>query len=144
MDTEPRLPHETNRKAVAWLLVVFVLGVALGVLGSYVVTTRVFAHSQPPQHDPAASRAHYIDRLNHELNLTPDEQKQIDAVLTTVQARYDAIHQSVLPQYDDARKSGREQIRQLLTPDQQTKFDDFLRRMDEEHKNHASGGGGGD
>jgi Spy/CpxP family protein refolding chaperone len=143
MDTEARSPRQTNRKAVVWLFVVFALGIALGVLGTYVVTTRVFAHGQPPAHNPASGRAHYIDRLNRELNLTPDEQKQIDAILTTVQARFDAIHESVVPQYEDARKSGREQIRQLLTPDQQTKFDDFLRRMDEEHKNHPPGGPGG-
>jgi len=143
MDTESQETRPSNRKAIAWLLVVFVLGIALGVLGTYIVTTRVFAHGQPP-HDPAALRAHYIDRLNHELNLTPDEQKQIDAILTNLQARVDAIHQSVVPQYDDARKAGREQIRQLLTPEQQPKFDDFLRRLDEGRKNHPPGGPGGD
>jgi len=137
--------NHTNRKAVAWLFLVFFLGVALGVVGTYVVTTRVFAHGpMPPQHDPASQRAHYIDRLNHELNLTADQEKQIDQILTGIQARYDAIHQSVVPQYDAARKEGREQIRQVLTPDQQGKFDDFLHRMDEEHKNHSSGGPGGD
>ncbi len=141
MGTEDSRP--TNRKAIAWLLLVFALGIALGAVGTYVVTTRVFPHGQLPR-NPATARAHYIDRLNHELNLTQDQQKQIDAILTTVQSRYDAIHQSVLPQYEDARKTGREQIRQLLTPDQQTKFDDFLRRMDEEHKNHPPGGPGGD
>jgi hypothetical protein len=130
----------TSRKAVAWLLVVFVLGVALGVVGTYVMRTRVFAHRQPSEHTPASR----LDRLNHELNLTPDQQKQIDAILTSVQSRYDAIHQSVVPQYEDARKQGREQIRQVLTPDQQVKFDDFLRRIDEEHKNHPQGGPGGD
>src|SRR6202142_2246718 len=104
MDTK-----QANRKAIAWLVVVFVLGIALGVLGSYVVTTRVFARTAD-DHSPAAQRAHYIDRLDHELNLTSDEQKQIDGVLTGVQARYNTIHQSVVPQYDQTRQDGRAQI----------------------------------
>jgi Spy/CpxP family protein refolding chaperone len=97
------------------------------------VTTRVFAHG-PDEHSPAAQRAQYRDNLAHELDLTADQQKQIDAILDSVQARYDAIHQSVVPQFDQARQEGRAQIRQLLTPDQQPKFDDFMKRMDEERK----------
>ena len=110
MDTK-----QANRKGIAWLVVVFVLGIALGVLGTYVVTTRVFAFGST-DHSPATQRAHYIDRLNHQVNLTDDQQKQIDTVLASVQARYDAIHQSVVPQFDQARQDGRAQIRQLLTP----------------------------
>jgi hypothetical protein len=125
--------RKANRKAVAWLAVVFVLGIAIGILGTYVVTTRVFAYA-PTDRNPAAQRAHYIDRLDHELNLTGDQQKQIDGILSSVQARYNTIHQSVEPQYDQARQDGRAQIRQLLTPDQQPKFDDFMKRMDDERK----------
>jgi Spy/CpxP family protein refolding chaperone len=128
MDTK-----QASRKAIVWLVIVFALGIALGVLGTYVVTTRVFAHG-PDEHSPAAQRAQYRDNLAHELDLTADQQKQIDAILDSVQARYDAIHQSVVPQFDQARQEGRAQIRQLLTPDQQPKFDDFMKRMDEERK----------
>ncbi|MGB6545835.1 MAG: hypothetical protein WA871_08355 [Candidatus Acidiferrales bacterium] len=128
MDTK-----QANRKAIAWLVVVFVLGIALGVVGTYVVTTRVFARGAD-ERTPASQRAHYLDRLDHELNLTADQQKQIDGILAGVQSRYDAIHQSVVPQFDQARQDGRAQIRQLLTPEQQPKFDDFMKRMDEERK----------
>jgi hypothetical protein len=133
--------NQANRKAIAWLVVVFVLGAALGVVGTYVVTTRVFAFGSN-DHNPATQRAHYIDRLDHELNLTADEQKQIDGVLTGVQARYDSIHQSVAPQYDQVRQDGRAQIRQILTPDQQPKFDDFMRRIDDERKAREAASGG--
>jgi len=135
MDTD-----QANRKAIVWLVMVFVLGVALGVVGTYVVTTRVFARGQE-QHTPAAARAHYIDRLTRELNLTEDQQKQIDAIIASVQARYDAIHQSVVPQFEQARQEGRAQIRQVLTPEQQPKFDDFMKRVDEERKAHEAAGG---
>ncbi|MGB6430229.1 MAG: hypothetical protein WBF06_06560 [Candidatus Acidiferrales bacterium] len=132
---------QANRKAIAWLLVVFALGLALGMLGTYVVTTRVFARSGD-DHSPAAQRAQYIDRLDRELDLTDAQQKQIDGILTSVQARYEAIHQTVAPEYDQARQDGRAQIRQLLTPDQQPKFDDFMKRVDEERKAREAASGG--
>jgi ATP-dependent Clp protease ATP-binding subunit ClpA len=136
MDTK-----QASRKAVAWLAIVFVLGIAIGVLGTYVVTTRVFAFAAA-DHNPATQRAHYIDRLDHELNLTGDQQKQIDAILSSVQANYNAIHESVEPQFDQARQSGRAQIRQILSPDQQPKFDDFMKRMDDERKAREAAAGG--
>jgi len=122
-------------------MVVFVLGLALGVLGTYVVTTRVFARGAD-DHNPAAQRAQYLDRLDHELDLTDAQQKQIDTILASVQARYAAIHESVVPQFDQARQDGRAQIRQLLTPDQQPKFDDFMKRVDEERKAREAASGG--
>jgi hypothetical protein len=136
MDTK-----QANKKALAWLVLVFVLGVALGVLGTYVVSTRVFARG-PDDHNPVAQRAHYLDRLDHQLNLTDGQQKQIDGILASVQARYEAIHQAAVPQFDQARQDGRAQIRQLLTPEQQPKFDDFMKQVDEERKAREAASGG--
>ena len=136
METRP-----ANRKAIAWLALVFALGVALGVLGTYVVTTRVFAHG-PDENNPAAQRAQNRATMAREVDLTTDQQKQVDAILDSVLARYNAIHQTVQPQYDQARQDGRAQIRQLLTPEQQPKFDDFLKRMDDERKAREAASGG--
>src|SRR6266853_1469240 len=36
------------------------------------------------------------------------------------------------PEYEQARQAGREKIRQVLTPDQRPKFEELLRRIDEE------------
>jgi Spy/CpxP family protein refolding chaperone len=136
METRP-----ANRKAIAWLALVFALGIALGVLGTYVVTTRVFAHG-PDENNPAAQRAQNRATMAREVDLTTDQQKQVDAILDSVLARYNAIHQTVQPQYDQARQDGRAQIRQLLTPEQQPKFDDFLKRMDDERKAREAASGG--
>ena len=35
---------------------------------------------------------------------------------------------------DQARQKGRDQIRAFLTPEQKPKFEEFLKRMDEERK----------
>jgi Spy/CpxP family protein refolding chaperone len=125
-----------TRKAAFWVGVVFLLGAALGGMLGY-----VFAHhttlAAPAQMTDAQKRAQKVQRLTQELNLTPDQQKQLDAIMTGVQAEYKAIHQSTEPQIDQARQKGREQIRAILTPEQKPKFEEFLKRLDEERKKNS-------
>ena len=125
-----------TRKAALWVGVVFLLGAALGGMLGY-----VFAHhtamAAPTQMTDAEKRAHKIQQLTEELSLTRDQQKQLDVIMTSVHAQYTAIHQSTEPQIDQVRQKGREQIRAILTPEQKPKFEDFLKRLDEERKKNA-------
>ena len=125
-----------TRKAALWVGVVFLLGAALGGMLGY-----VFAHhtamAAPAQLTDSEKRAQKVQRLTQELNLSVDQQKQLDAILASVQAQYKAIHQSTDPQIDQARQKGREQIRAILAPEQKPKFEEFLRRLDEERKRNA-------
>jgi Spy/CpxP family protein refolding chaperone len=125
-----------TRKAALWVGVVFLLGAALGGMIGY-----VFAHhttmAASPQMTEAAKRAQKVQRLTQELNLSPEQQKQLDAIMASVQAQYKAIHQSTDPQINEARQRGREQIRAILTPEQKPKFEEFLKRLDEERKRNA-------
>ena len=123
-----------TRKAL-WVGVVFLLGAALGGMLGYVFAHRVIA--APPQLTEAEKRAQKVQRLTQELYLSPDQQKQLDAIMTSVQAQYKAIHQSTDPQINEARLKGREQIRAILTPEQKPKFEEFLKRLDEERKINA-------
>jgi Spy/CpxP family protein refolding chaperone len=125
-----------TRKAAFWVGVVFLLGAALGGMLGY-----VFAHhtamAAPSQMTDAQKRVQKVQRLTQELNLSPDQQKQLDAIISSVQAEYKAIHQSTEPQIDQARQKGREQIRAILTAEQKPKFEEFLKRLDEERKKNA-------
>jgi Spy/CpxP family protein refolding chaperone len=125
-----------TRKAAFWVGVVFLLGAALGGMLGY-----VFAHhttmAAPAQMTDAQKRAQKVQRLTQELDLTPSQQTQLDAIMTGVQAEYKAIHQSTEPQIDQARQKGREQIRTILTPQQKPKFEEFLKRLDEERKKNS-------
>ena len=125
-----------TRKAALWVGVVFLLGAALGGMLGY-----VFAHhtamAAPAQMTESEKRAQKVQRLTQELNLSPEEQKQLDTIMASVQAQYKAIHQSTDPQTNEARQKGREQIRAILTPEQKPKFEEFLKRIDEERKRNA-------
>jgi Spy/CpxP family protein refolding chaperone len=122
-----------TRKAALWVGVVFLLGAALGGMIGYVFAHHT-AQAAPPQMTEAAKRAQKIQRLTEELNLAPEQQKQLEVIMAGVQAQYKAIHQSTEPQINEARQKGREQIRAILTPEQKPKFEDFLKRLDEERK----------
>jgi Spy/CpxP family protein refolding chaperone len=125
-----------TRKAALWVGLVFLLGAALGgVLGNvFGVHAR---NVPPPQLTEGEKRAQKVQRLTQELSLAPDQQKEVEAIIASVQAQYRAIRQSTEPQIDEARQKGREQIRAILTPEQKPKFEDFLRRLDEERKKNT-------
>jgi hypothetical protein len=129
-----------NRKAILLVFVVFVLGIALGALGTYLVTTRVLAAR--PQTAVVHSAANTVAMLTRDLNLNPDQQRQVLGILNDTRSRYDAIHQEVDPEYEKVRQEGRERIRELLTADQRPKFEDVLRQIDEDRRKRQAEGQG--
>jgi hypothetical protein len=72
--------------------------------------------------------------LAREVGLTPDQQKQVIAILDAAQGEYKAIHDVSDPQIDAVRQRTRDKIRLLLAAEQKPKFEDFIRRLDEERK----------
>jgi Spy/CpxP family protein refolding chaperone len=125
-----------SRKAALWVGVVFLLGAALGGMLGYVFVHHT-AMAAPAQITDAEKRSQKVQRLTQQLNLTGEQQRQLDAIIASVQAEYKAIHQSTEPLIDEARQKGREQIRAILTSEQKPKFEEFLKRLDEERKRNA-------
>ncbi|HMI50286.1 MAG TPA: hypothetical protein VK525_02155 [Candidatus Saccharimonadales bacterium] len=125
-----------TRKAAFWVGIVFLLGAALGGVLGYVFAHRSYAAPAPLTEAQKTSQK--VQRLTNELNLTPEQQKQLDEILTDVQAQYKTIHASIDPQIDAARQKGRDRIRAVLTPEQKPKFEEFLKRIDEERKKNAA------
>ncbi len=121
--------NQGSRKAILLVLVLFVLGIALGSVGTYVVTTRVQAAK--PQTTPARN---HMAMFTRDLNLNPDQQSQIQAILNDTRSRYAQLHEKLDPEYEQVRHESRERIRQVLTPDQRPKFEELLRQMDEERR----------
>jgi hypothetical protein len=127
--TEPTV----QQKATLWLGVVFLLGIALGGVLGYAFAHRSYA-AAPVIPTAEQRRAQNRERLISEVGLSAEQQKAIFAILDEAQGEYKAIHAVSDPQIDAVRQKSRDKIRQLLTPEQKPKFEDFLRRMDEERK----------
>jgi hypothetical protein len=132
--------ERTKTAALALVLAVFVLGVAIGGLGMYLARNKVMGATVQPSvdHSPTAVRARTVDRMTHELNLTADQQKELDTILAQTFAQYAAIHDQSTKMTAQTRNQGRDQIRAILTPEQLPKFEDVLRRIDEERKKRSS------
>ena len=128
--------NRSNRKAFLLVLVVFVLGIALGAVGAYLAGGRVWS-AQPVMENHRAKRARILEQLTRDLSLTPDQRKQLEAILSDVGAKFQALHQQIAPQTEQVRMQGREQIRAILTPEQRPKFEEFLRKLDEERKKRS-------
>ena len=118
-----------SRKAALLVFLVFVLGIALGAVGTMVTSRVVAARPQASLlHNPAGTLAMFTGGLD----LTPDQQKQLEAIFNDTRSRYAALHQKLDPEYGQVREQGRDKIRQILTPEQRPKLEELLHRIDEE------------
>jgi Spy/CpxP family protein refolding chaperone len=126
--------HTVQQKATFWLALVFVVGTALGAVLGYAFAHRSYAAAAPTQLTAEQRRAQKREQLSREVALTAEQQNQVNAILDEAQTEYKAIHAISDPQVDAVRQKSRDKIRQILTPDQKPKFEEFIRRMDEERK----------
>jgi Spy/CpxP family protein refolding chaperone len=120
-------------KASVLVLVVFLLGIALGGLGVHLYQGKHVSAGPPPAPLPKTSDE-VVQQLDAKCSLTADQQKQIRAIMDDVMAQYREIYEPIRPKIEEVRQAGRQRIRAILTPEQLPRFDAYLRWMDEERK----------
>jgi len=130
-----------KRRAALWVAVVFVLGTALGAVLGYLYGHRNVVIAGPPPLSEPERRARRLDQMTHELGLNGDQRQKLDALLLQIHGDFQAIRDKHGAQLDadmeQERQKSRDQIRALLTPEQKPKFEEFLKRLDEERKRNA-------
>src|ERR1700733_3498477 len=126
-------------EAAVLVFVVFLLGILLGGVGDHLWNERVQGQEQlaaKPNTKP--TRDQVINDLTQRLQLTPEQQKQIAVTIDDTRAKWQALYAPLDGQHEEIRQQGRAGIRAVLTPDQQIKLDDFLKRLDEQRKKDAA------
>lgn len=118
-----------SRRAVVLIVVLFLLGVAIGAFGMYALGERVWGDTTN-RHD----RNRVVKQLTYDLALTADQQKQLQTIIDETRAKYRALYEPLRPQREQIRQEGRDRIRAILTPEQRPKYEEFERRLDEERK----------
>ena len=71
-----------------------------------------------------------MNEFSRKLNLTPQQQQRVGAILEERRRQMRALHYQVRPQFESMRAKTREQIRAVLTPEQAKRFDELEAKMD--------------
>jgi Spy/CpxP family protein refolding chaperone len=75
-------------------------------------------------------RVSYTDRLDRELDLSPDQRTSVSAILDKRQTAMRAIWREVEPRFDSLRTQIRKEIMAVLDETQQEKFEQLIARSD--------------
>jgi Spy/CpxP family protein refolding chaperone len=126
---------KARREAAILVLIVFLLGVLLGGVGNHLWGSRVWGNGSGRPGGPPPNREQVLDSFTKELQLTPDQEKQLGGILDDSRSQFRALNESLDPKRMQIRDESRAQMRALLTPDQQTKFDAFMQKLDSQRKN---------
>lgn len=124
-------------KAALWVAIVFLLGVAVGVLSGYGYARWSVSAARPSASEPVR-RAQRVEQLTNELSLSAEQAKQLDQILMQRHAEVKGVRDQSDAQVEQIRQKGRGQIRAILKPEQKPKYEEFLRKLDEERKRNAS------
>lgn len=107
------------------------LGAAL-VVGALVGVGATVAWEHGAHANTVRGPAAYLAWLTDELKLDQQEQTRVKTVLDRYAPISDSMWEEVRPRFDSLRLALRADIRDLLRPDQQTQFQEMLRRHDAE------------
>ena len=113
--------------------VVFLLGLLLGDTGSHLWDERALGQ-QPVNTKPTR----LLDELTRSLQLTADQQVKVASAIDDTRARWQALYAPLYAPREQIRQQERANIRALLPPDQQPKFDAMMKLLDEQRKKEAT------
>ncbi len=69
-----------------------------------------------------------IDRLSEVLQLSTDQRSKVEAILSGRREKLEQLNQDVIARAEKERQDMQSEIRAVLTPEQQRRFDEWLAR----------------
>jgi hypothetical protein len=113
----------SKRKAHLIVITAFVLGVAVGVSGQYLLS-----HQSPP---PAASTPIDVaDEMTRAVRLDQSQRSQVIQILGDCQKQSQELREQTRPQFQSIRENARNRIRALLSPEQLVSFNQWIKDLD--------------
>jgi Spy/CpxP family protein refolding chaperone len=121
----------TSTKLVATIvvLIAFLGGLAVGVIGD-----RIWLLHRPRVAHAITERI--LGRLDHDLDLTPQQHQQVKKILEAHAARMQQISEGVRPQIRQEIDQNNAEIARVLTPDQRAKFEQLKMQFLPRHMRH--------
>jgi|SRR5882672_612563 len=113
----------SKRKAQLIVFTAFILGIAVGASGQYLLS-----HQTPP---PAASTpADVADEMTRILKLDQTQRSQVIQILGDCQTQSQDLREQTRPQFQAIRENARNRIRGLLAPEQVVSFNQWIKDLD--------------
>ena len=94
-------------------------------------------HGPKPEHGPGPHHmmmGNPFDHLTKDLNLTDDQKTKVEPIIDQTKPQMAAIHKEAMEKMHALLESAGAQIRPLLTPEQQVKFDAMKKAHDDMRK----------
>ena len=98
---------------------------------------------EPGEHGPKHEGPHHhmmtgnpFEHLNKDLSLTDDQKTKVQPIIDQVKPQMKAIHEEAMQKMHALLENAGSQIRPLLTPEQQQKFDAMKKAHEDMRKAH--------
>lgn len=115
-------------KPIFAALVIFAAGMVTGALTTIVAwPTKTTAASRPPLGGFRGVRNEFVDRMQRELYLNSEQREKVERILKESHERTRKLWESIAPQAQAEQKRVREEIKGILTTEQQAKFDNSFK-----------------
>lgn len=121
MSTRPISPRRVWVLASLALVLTFVAGALAGAAWERM-------HREPPRREGPRSPHAVSETLKRRYGLNAEQTRRVDAILQRRRPRVDSLMAAVRPQLRAAYDSTNAEIRQVLTPAQRVKFDQYQER----------------
>jgi Spy/CpxP family protein refolding chaperone len=129
---------QTRRQARIWLGIVFLLGAGIGVAFGYAFAHKSYASMMGPTMSEPERRAKRVAEMAKEIGLTPEQTQKLDATILSAHEEMKGVRQKSDADVEVIRQKARVQMREFLTPEQKPKFEEFIRKLDEQRKRMAA------
>jgi Spy/CpxP family protein refolding chaperone len=119
-------------KLLAGIILVFILGLVVGSMGTYVLFGHGFRHFE--HKDPAARNVEILEHFRKQLSLTDQQATRVKAIIEQMEIKRMEYFRKSREDLKQILESGFALIRQELTPEQQKQFDAFRAKMEKDRK----------
>ena len=113
-------------KLVTGLALVFILGLLVGSFGAGLYMKHHFIH---PRKNPSEMRAFLLKRFSQKLDLTEEQKNGFKAIIDQVGERLDEHFRKTHSEIGEIVEPGFSQMKKVLSPDQQKKFDEVIEKF---------------
>jgi Spy/CpxP family protein refolding chaperone len=119
-------------KVILATMVIFTCGVITGAMVTKTAHLPQAAVGPAKPRPPAGpllqmQRVEFLEKLNKQLVLTPEQRGQIAGIMKASQERTQRVREQIAPQMTDERKRVRAEIRGVLTPEQRKQFAELMK-----------------